>query len=199
MNIEKAAENLIKRGFMVSRFKNKTEAADYLVSSIENTTIGMGGSMTLKTMGIYERLMQKNDVYWHGLNRSREIEMNGINAKVYLTSANAIAETGEIINIDGTGNRVAATLYNKEKVYFIVGKNKFADDFESALWRARNVAAPKNAQRLGKKVPCAVKGDKCYDCASGPERTCNALVVLWGKTRGVGEIEVVIIDEELGF
>ena len=70
------------------------------------------------------------------------------------------AETGEIINIDGTGNRVASGLYGHEKVYFIVGRNKLAPDYDAALWRARNIAGPKNAQRLQKKTPCAVKGDK---------------------------------------
>ena len=100
--------------------------------------------------------------------------------------------------IDGTGNRVAATLYGRKKVYFIIGVNKIAPDFESALWRARNIASPKNAQRIGVRTPCAVKGDKCYDCSS-PDRGCRALVVLWEKPRNVEVMEVLLIDQELGY
>ena len=107
-----------------------------------------------------------------------------------------MAETGEILNIDGTGNRVASTLYGHNKVYFIIGINKIAPDFESALWRARNIAAPKNAQRLNRNTPCAVKGDRCYDCKS-PDRICRGLTVLWGPMMGM-ETEIVLIDEPLG-
>jgi hypothetical protein len=88
-------------------------------------------------------------------------------------------------------------MYGKERVYMVVGTNKFADNFDAALWRARNIAAPKNAQRLGMKTPCAVKADKCYDCSS-PDRICSELSVFWTKPGGVGKIEIVIIDQELG-
>ena len=121
-----------------------------------------------------------------------------MNARVYLTSANGVAETGEIINIDGTGNRVAATLFHKDVVYIIIGTNKIAEDYDKALWRARNIASPKNAQRLGRKTPCAVRGDRCYDCRSA-ERICRGLVVLWEPLNGVKKTEVVIIDEALGY
>ena len=117
-------------------------------------------------------------------------------ADVYLTSANGLAETGEILNIDGAGNRVASTLYGHKKVYFVIGANKLAPTRDEALWRARNIAAPRNAQRLGKKTPCAVKGDKCYDCKS-PDRICRGLVELWGPMMGM-ETEVILIGEDLG-
>ena len=119
-------------------------------------------------------------------------------APIYLTSVNGLAETGELINIDGTGNRVASTIFGHEEVYFLIGRNKLAPDYDAALWRARNIASPKNAHRLGCKTPCAVKGDKCYDCSS-PERICRALAVLWEKPKGIGRAEVVLIDEDLGY
>lgn len=120
-------------------------------------------------------------------------------AQVYLTSANGVAETGEIINIDGTGNRIAAAQYGREKVYIIIGVNKIAPDFESALWRARNIAAPLNAKRLDRKTPCALSSEmKCYDCDS-PERICRGLSVFYRKLNGVKDCEVVIINEELGY
>ena len=119
-------------------------------------------------------------------------------ADVYLLSANAIAEnTGEILNIDGTGNRVASSLFGHRKVYLVAGRNKVSPDYDSALWRLRNVVAPKNAQRLGRKTPCAAKGDRCYNCDS-PERICNGLVVLYKKMRAM-DMEVVLIDQELGY
>ncbi len=202
MNIENAVKNLKKRGFDVSRFGTKEEAAEYLASQIKGFKVGIGGSMTLRAMDIYNRLKDENQVYWHMTQSDPEKYMDEMNAathlsEVYLCSANAIAGTGEILNIDGRGNRVAALMYGKERVYMVVGINKFADTFRDALWRARNIAAPKNAQRLGMKTPCAVKGDKCYDCSS-PQRICSELSVLWGKPGGVGKIEVVIIDQELG-
>ena len=119
-------------------------------------------------------------------------------ADVYLLSANAIAEnTGEILNIDGTGNRVASSLFGHRKVYLVAGRNKVSPDYDSALWRLRNVVAPKNAQRLGRKTPCAAKGDRCYNCSS-PERICAALVVYWKKPTSM-DFEVVLVDEPLGY
>jgi len=110
---------------------------------------------------------------------------------------NGIAETGEIVNIDNTGNRVAATLYGHKKVYLVAGLNKVAPDLSGAIDRARNIAAPPNAKRLGKKTPCAVKGDRCYDCKS-PERICRTLNVLWERPTG-SVYEVILINENLGY
>ena len=99
---------------------------------------------------------------------------------------------------DGNGNRIASTLFGHETVYLVVGSIKLAAVYESALWRARNIAAPKNAQRLNRKTPCAVKGDRCYDCGS-PDRICRALVVLWGKPNTVKKMEILLVDEALGY
>ena len=92
---------------------------------------------------------------------------------------------------------MSASLFGHRKVYIVAGKNKVSPDYDSALWRLRNVVAPKNAQRLGRKTPCAVKGDKCYDCHS-PDRICRGLVVLYQKMRPM-DMEVVLIDQELGY
>jgi len=143
-------------------------------------------------------LSENNRVFWHWKQKSEETRKSAAAAEVYITSANAVAETGEIINIDGSGNRVANTLYGKKKVYIIIGTNKIAEDYDKALWRARNIASPLNARRLGRNTPC-VKGElKCYDCKS-PERICKGLVVLWNKMNGTEKVEVIIIDEELGY
>ncbi|MGN8897853.1 lactate utilization protein [Flavonifractor sp. HCP28S3_F3] len=187
--------NLEARGFAVSCFATAEEAMDYLDSKLDGRTIGIGGSMTIRDMGLDQRLEQHNQVIWHWKDGTLR---DAAGTQVYLTSVNGLAETGEIINIDGTGNRVASTIFGHEEVYFIVGRNKLAADYGKALWRARNIASPKNAQRLGRKTPCAVKGDKCYDCKS-PERICRALTVLWEAPTGIGRSEVVLIDQELGF
>ena len=188
-------QNLETRGFSVRTFATAAEAAAYLNEAIDGKTVGFGGSMTLKDMGLYELLGSHNEVHWHWVNGPEERKA-AMRTQVYLSSANGLAETGEIINIDGGGNRVASTLYGHEKVYLVIGRNKLAPTYDEALWRARNIASPKNAQRLGRKTPCAVKGDRCYDCKS-PERICRGLVVLWGPMMGM-ETEVILVDEDLG-
>ena len=92
---------------------------------------------------------------------------------------------------------MAGTLFGHEKVYFIVGRNKLAPTYDEALWRARNIASPKNAQRLGKKTPCAVKGDRCYERKS-PARIRRGLVLLWAPPIGMAPA-VVPVAEGLGF
>ena len=198
MNLEALQKNLEERGFPYLYFPTAQEAADYLVDTLHGKTIGMGGSMTLEALGIYERLQADNQVAWHAKVPGPETLAQAAAAQVYLSSVNGIAETGELINIDGVGNRVASTIFGHRKVYFVVGRNKIAPDYDQALWRARNIAAPKNCQRLGLKTPCAVKADRCYSCSS-PERSCRALVVLWEKPRDVERMEVILIDEELGY
>lgn len=199
MAFEKLREQLEKNGFQVSVFATAQEAADYLNREIDQTTVGCGGSMTLKEMGLYDSLAAHNTLYYHGVSDDPKGTMQkAMTADVYLLSANAIAEsTGEILSIDGTGNRVSSTLFGHRKVYFVAGKNKVSEDFDKALWRLRNVVAPKNAQRLGRKTPCAVKGDKCYNCNS-PERICRGLVVHYKKMNSM-EMEVVLVDQELGY
>lgn len=201
MDFTTIKNNLEALEYKVSCFETGAEAAEYLAASIQNTTVGFGGSMTLRDLGLYERLGENNKVYWHwilpeGMTQDDARAM-ARTTDVYLSSANGIAETGEIVNIDGNGNRVAETLFGHKKVYIIVGKNKIAPDYDGALWRARNIASPKNAQRMNRKTPCAVNGDKCYDCKS-PDRICRGLTVLWKKPMAA-EYEVVLINEDFGF
>ena len=133
-------KNLTARGFCVKSFATGAEAAAYLNEHIDDTTVGIGGSMTVKELGLYEKLASHNEVHWHWVGGPEE-RPRAAQAQVYITSANGLAETGEIINIDGAGNRVASTLYGHQKVYFIIGRNKLAPTYDEALWRARNIAA----------------------------------------------------------
>jgi len=199
MDVQRAIASLQKRGFTVNYFETANEAADYLCGSILGKTVGIGGSVTIEQMGLYDRLSQNNTVYWHWKTNDTETRVLAAGAEVYLSSANAIAETGEIVNIDGSGNRVAATLYHHERVVFVVGVNKIAQDYERAVFRARNVAAPLNSRRLGLKTPCAVgKEVKCYDCASKERICCGVVTLLW-PMRSVGVTEVVLVGEALGY
>ena len=201
MDLVKLTDTLQKRGFQVSCFATAKEAAAYLDSRIDGKSVGFGGSVTLEQMGLYEKLALHNDVRWHWRipegKTVADLRREAGDTQIYLSSVNGIAETGEIINIDATCNRVAHILYGHEKVYLVAGVNKIAPDYESALHRARNIAAPLNARRLGKKTPCAVRADRCYDCTS-PDRICRSLSVLWDAPLG-GDFEVVLVEEELGY
>lgn len=201
MDFSKVKAALEARQFEVSTFATAADAAKYLNEQIDGMTVSFGGSVTLKEMGVLEMLAAHNTMsdYWNVPEGAdvRENCIASMTSDIYLTSVNGLAETGEIINIDGTGNRVSGELFGHKKVYFVVGRNKLAPTYDEALWRARNIASPKNAQRLGMKTPCAVKADHCYDCKS-PQRICRALVVLWEKVKSC-EMEVVLIDEELGY
>ena len=196
-DLMKAKENLEARGYAVRLFPDKESAAKYLNEVIDGTSVGFGGSMTLDQMGLFPSLGQHNTVFWHWKQNPADARASAANAAVYLSSVNALAETGEIVNIDGAGNRVASTLYGHQKVYLVISRHNLAEDYESALGRARTIAGPKNAQRLQKKTPCAIKGDRCYDCKS-PERICRGLVVLW-EPMGSMEKEVVLVGEPLGY
>jgi len=200
MNFDHLREKLEKNGFTVSVFATGEEAAAYLNEQIDQRTVGMGGSMTIAELGLRESLSRHNVVFSHGFTPAppAQVQQLAAGAEVYLLSANGIAgDTGEILNIDGTGNRVSSSLYGHRKVYLLAGRNKISPNFHSALQRVRNVVAPKNAQRLGRKTPCAAKGDRCYDCDS-PERICRGLVVLY-KKMGSMDMEVVLVDQELGY
>ena len=193
-DIEKLRKNLEDNGFATSYFETAEEAARYLDGKLDGKSIGIGGCMTAQQMGLEKLLPAHNTVYWHWLGGSAQ---DAATAQVYISSVNGLAETGEIVNIAGTGNRVVGTICGHEALYLLVGVNKIAPDYDKALWRARNIAAPKNAQRLGRKTPCAQKGDRCYNCNS-PERICRALTVLWKKPNGIPYAEVILINQELG-
>ena len=196
-DFETVKKNLEARGYAVRVFTTGKEAADYLDAAIDGKSVGFGGSATLDALGLYERLGSHNQTVWHWKWEDKDAaRREALTTELYLTSVNGLAETGELINIDGAGNRVAATLFGHEKVYFVIGRNKLAPTYEEAVWRARNIASPQNAKRLGKKTPCAVSGDRCYDCKS-PERICRGLVTLWGPMMGM-EAEVLLVDEDLG-
>ena len=195
----KVQQALERRGYTVRTFAAAAEAAAYLDGAIDGKTVGFGGSATLDALGVYDKLAAHNTVIWHWKQEANAARKAAMQTQVYLSSANGLAESGEIVNIDGTGNRISAAAGAHETVCYLVGRNKIAPTFQQALWRARNIAAPLNARRLHRMTPCA-QGEtlRCYDCRS-PERICNGLSVLWRPLGGVGETLVCLVGEDLGY
>lgn len=196
MDVQKTIRNLQLRGYSVRYFETAAEAADYMNAEIQNTAVGIGGCMTAQELGLFDSLSKNNEVYWHWKAPGPETIARANAAPVYITSANAMTEDGEILNIDGRGNRLAGQVYGNKKLYIIAGTNKICPDFSSALERARNVAAVKNGKRFPAQTPCKLD-DKCHDCRSA-DKICRALLVLWAPMMGM-EAEVVLIGEELGY
>ncbi len=193
--------NLQSKGYAVSVFATKEAATEYLDGQIDKKIVGFGGSVTLQEMDLFRVLSTHNTVYWHDEKPEgmtvMETRTAATKAEIYISSVNGISQQGEIVNIDNTGNRVAAISYGPSKIYLVIGANKVAEDCETAVFRARNIAAPLNAKRLNRKTPCAVNADKCYDCKS-PERICRNLSILWDKPTGA-EYELILVEEDLGY
>ena len=200
LNVQTVLDNLKRRGFHAAYFETKEAAAAQLAAELHGTSIGFGGSVTAQQMGLFELLGKDNEVFWHWKDGDRMLaQQNAAHAKVYILSANALSETGELVNIDGNGNRVASSLYGHERVIFLVGVNKLTPDLPSAIDRARNVASPLNARRLNRKTPCALSEPmKCHDCAS-PERICSGIVIHTQKMGSIRQMDVYLIGEELGY
>ena len=155
----------------------------------ENETVLDAGGLTVLPAFV--------DLHCHWRTPGFDTLDHALTAPVYLSSANAITADGQILNIDGRGNRLAALVYGIGKtVYIVAGTNKICPDFDSALSRARNAAAVQNMQRFDGDQPCHTAG-RCLDCRS-KSRGCNALLVLWGQMMDMAKVEVVLIDEPLG-
>ena len=199
MDVEKLKKSMEGRGWSFKFFKTGAQAAEYLTGELSGKSVGIGGCGTADALGLYDRLKAVcPDVAWHW----KEEDMDGARRRAmctdaYLCSANAIAETGVIVNIDGMGNRLAGTLFGHKRVYIVAGRNKLTPDLDSAIYRARNVAAPLRARSMGKHTPCATGELKCWDCRS-PERVCCGMSILMYKMMGTEKCELILIDEDLG-
>lgn len=199
--MESLKANLLKRGFEVQLFDTAKEAKDYLLSAIDkSSSVGIGGSMTIQELGIEDELRERgNEVLWHWRAPAQEkvaVREKACNADVYLSSTNAVTESGELINIDGVCNRLAGILHGTGKVYMVVGSNKVAPNYEEAIKRIKNVACPANAKRLGLNTPCATLG-YCTDCSS-PSRMCNGTLILERRPNS-HPFEIILVKESMGY
>lgn len=194
-DLQKLCDALRQRGYRADCFATAQAAAEELDRRVDGTSVGFGGSMTVEQMGLYERLAPHNKAIWHWRGGDNA---DAAGTEVYICSVNGAAETGELVNIDGNGNRLSGTLFGHKRVILVIGRNKVAPTLDGAIRRARNVAAPLNARRLGRKTPCAMGEEaRCFDCDS-PERICRAMTVLWRAPTGAA-YEVLLVDEELGY
>ncbi len=202
---EKLANEMIKslqeRHFNAYFCKSKEEALEKALEIIpENSSVTWGGSVTINEIGLTKALHEGNyKVYDRASVKPEDKDAfmkESYFSDWFLSSANAITEDGVIVNIDGTGNRVSAITFGPKNVLIIVGMNKVAKNVEDAVSRARNVAAPINAQRFNGKSPCVLTG-KCMNCKS-PDCICSA-VVITRTSRPAGKINVILVDDNLGF
>ncbi|MGD0218073.1 MAG: lactate utilization protein [Desulfobaccales bacterium] len=202
--LELAMANLIKNGFQARYVETGADAKALVLGMISpGAAVGVGGSVTIRQLHLIETLRQQgHEVYDHwqeGLSPGeiREIKLHHITSPFFLTSTNAITLDGKLVNIDNTGNRVAAMIFGPQQVIVVAGKHKIVADVDEALRRIKDTVTPLVARRRGDNTPCAVTG-KCEDCDS-PHRLCRATTILERKTKGVGTFSVIIVGESLGY
>ena len=168
----------------------------------EGSIISWGGSMTIRDMGLITALHQAGNYTLYDRDmastpeEAQDIYRQAFCADFYLSSANAMSEQGDIVNIDGNGNRVAAIAWGPKKVIFVVGINKIAKDLDAAIKRARGTAAPINTTRLNRNTPCTLDG-VCHDCHS-PNSICNQIHIIRNSYDN-GRFAVVLVGEDLGY
>lgn len=195
-------EKLEKRHFEAYYCPTAQEALKQAISLIpEKSSVSWGGSMTIRDMGLTKAMHDGDyEVIDRDLGKNpeeiAELHRKGLLVDYYLMSANAISEDGVLVNIDGTGNRVAALSFGPKNVIIICGMNKVAKDVDAAVKRARSVAAPINSMRFLGKTPCATTG-RCHDCTS-PECICNQILIT-RVCRPANRIKVILVGEDFGF
>ena len=197
----KVAEALRRRRFDATYCSTAEEALSKALELIpEGAEVSWGGSMTVDALGIKDALRRRGQPL---LDRDavppeerENVMRRAQSCDVFLMGSNAVTEDGQLFNIDGTGNRVAALCFGPKNVIVVAGMNQVVPDLAAAYSRVRHCAAPMNAQRFGVKTPCSVTG-QCADCRS-PETICNAMVATRG-CRPAGRVKVILVGEDLGF
>ncbi|EGL36854.1 lactate utilization protein [Oribacterium sp. oral taxon 108] len=177
--------------------KDKEEALKTALELIpKGSSISMGGCMSAQEIGLVSALKESD---YHFIDRSkmepREALLAAYDADIFLASANAMTDDGILVNIDGNANRVSCIAQGPKKLIFIVSMNKICSDLDSAMKRARNIAAPANAQRFDIKTPCKLTG-RCSDCKSPDTICCQFLITRY--SRHTDRIHVILVNESLG-
>lgn len=198
-------KNLRKRGIEGAFFDTCAEAVQAICAGIPaGALVGLGGSETLSESGLLDALRRLDvrllDRYREGTSKEQvdEMRLQGLLADVFVMSSNAVVADGRLVNIDGTGNRVAALVFGPKKVVVVAGMNKVAPDLDSAIARARNAAAAANSLRVGADSPCAHTGF-CQDPHCHPPRRICCQLVVTEAGMVPGRIQVVLVNEDLGY
>ena len=194
-------ENMRKRNEILAQTVIKGLESRNMSKALEvigkGSTVAMGGCQSAHEIGLIQALEEGDYNYIDRSNMTpRESLMAAYDADVFLSSANAMTNDGIMVNIDGNSNRVSCIAQGPKKVVFIVGMNKICSDLDEAMKRARNVAAPANAQRFDVKTPCKVTG-KCADCKSPDTICCQFLITRY--SRHEGRIHVILVNDTLGY
>ena len=196
---QKVIKGLQSRNMSGSYARDRQEALKLALDLIsEGSSVTMGGGYSVEEIGLKDAVKNGN---YHFIDRDamedkRAAMLMAYDADVFLASCNAMTEDGILVNIDGNSNRVSAIAQGPKKVVFIVGMNKVCSDLDGAMKRARNVAAPINAQRFGLSTPCAKTG-ACMDCKSPDTICCQFLITRF--SRHTGRIHVILVNDNLGF
>lgn len=198
----KVAEALNKRHFEAYYCSDRAAALEKILELIpQDHVVSWGGTATVDELGVKEALRQRGqavidrDTAKDAQERQQMLKQ-ALTCDTFLMGSNAISADGQLVNIDGTGNRVAALCFGPTQVVVVAGMNKVAGDLDGAMRRAREVAAPMNAQRFPLKTPCVANG-LCGDC-KGPDSIC-AQIVTTRLCKPAGRIKVVLVGEDLGF
>ena len=199
MDIERIKKNYLLRGYDFFFFQTVEDAVSFIQTLIpKNVSIGFGGSETVKEIKLLnnlpERTLLHRDLF--SIEEKQTVLRKMHDADWYVSSANAMTESGDIVNIDGRGNRVGEIVNGPKNVLIVAGTNKLVKDVAEGIERTRNVASPKNCRRLNKDTPCA-KLDKCCHCNT-KDTICNATVILHHPMSGT-KVYVVMIDQDLGY
>ncbi len=199
---ETIIKNLSQRGMEGYFFEDSASCTDAILASIpEGSSVSWGGSESIKESGLMEGIRNGNYQIIDRMSASSPEESRSLYAQAvlsdyYLMSSNAVTLQGELVNIDGTGNRVACLIHGPKNVILVVGMNKIVTDIAAGLERVRNFAAPPNAKRLNRQTPCNFAGH-CNDCLS-PDCMCSQIVIT--RRSGIkGRIKLYFVAEELGY
>lgn len=185
---KKLVESLKKRGFEAEYAATREDAVTLaLAEAVNAKSVGWGGSETVKELGLREAMADAG----------KEIRDHQLEMDLFLLSANAVTLDGRIVNIDGRGNRVAASIAGPKRVVYLIGRNKIVDGgIDAAIDRIKRFACAPNCRRLGKRTPCAETG-VCADCDS-PDRICKVTAIFDRKPTGVSA-KVIVVDADLGY
>ncbi|HMK37407.1 MAG TPA: lactate utilization protein [Desulfomonilaceae bacterium] len=201
--VDTTLDSLKKHGFDAHFFATKQEVANFIMEAAADCkSVGIAGTHTVRALGIVPMLENAGKTlydHWQlkpGTAEELQCRKNQMLSDLFLTSANAVTTTGEIVNREGCGNRTNAMTFGPGRVILVVGRNKIVSDLDAAINRIDEVAGPIRAMSLGRKTPCVVTGH-CMDCDS-PERICRITSVIHRQPIFT-KISVVILDEDLGY
>lgn len=203
--IRKTLDSLEKNGFQTFFASTGRDALNKVLDLIpSDAKVGIGGSVTVRQIGLVDALVKRGNPVAHHWKRftSEEERLSTLrqelNSDVFVASSNAVTEDGKLINADGTGNRVAAMIFGPQKVILVVGMNKIVKDVAEGIRRIRDVAAPMNAKRLGRKTPCSLSGECNEDECNTSERVCHVTIIVERRPSKT-DVAVILVGEELGY